>query len=100
MKLKKKIKPKIPRKLKKVLIMSRPYWCNIRLESHYQHIYNPCLHKDRSFYDKYVGIWKTYWGIEEHNMTPEELCETFGRYTKDMVGDWNNVKLRKRVLVI
>jgi hypothetical protein len=33
-------------------------------------------------------------------MTPEELCETFGRYTKDMVNDWNNVKLRKRVLVI
>lgn len=50
MKLKKKNKPKIPRKLKKVLTISRPYWCNIRLESHYQHIYNPYLHKDRSFY--------------------------------------------------
>lgn len=100
MKLKKKNKPKIPRKLKKVLTISRPYWCNIRLESHYQHIYNPYLYKDRSFYNKYVGIWKTYWGIEEYNMTPEELCEAFGRYSKDMVDDWNNVKLRKRILGI
>ena len=75
-------KIRIPRKLKKKSYSGYIY-------------YFPCVTK----LNKYLSYFRIEYGIKQFNMTPEKLCETFGKYTMDDVIWWNWVIYKKTNII-
>jgi len=85
-------KRRCPRKIKKAITMVRPWWVNVRLESKYQHIFNPFFSKERSKYSKWCNYWRSLFWINEYGGSIERLADTFGAVDYDMVEDYNYYK--------
>lgn len=72
--------------------MVRPWWTNIRLESRYQHVFNPQFWNERSKYQKWCNYWKSVYWIKDYGWSIEKLAEMFGAVDYDMVEDYNYYK--------